>query len=468
MKAPIKTFPVFMQEDNNYDPIFGLTQNGQYNRKDRDRNDYERQIFSTSKSINVYAVSRANIVTGVRVRTELANRIMHSKIKQNKNVPYPEMFQGVYVIEKFIINRENFSNPNEVIRYIRDTNNLELEYEQVVAIREMFNHASVHDRGYVIRLVHFIPIDELVKNHEVYLTNVDILITTKNPGDSTMHPMSELGQAAQANVRVSEYGEPNIIAIDITNVDHPGKQYYMKIGSTVHKLTSTINNETPNGYSVVVKHQGTIIENKRGGLDKLSEAGIYETYDDANYNGNSEILLKYATLKHNLESLEKKKETEELRLTNDKLKMENELEVLKEKRRQEIAKWRQDKKKRKHDLKVVKEKHLAEMKILETKHKHELELQEQRYKQSLLDYDKKALDNKNMMDKHSLEIGILRRKHLMEIKIFKDKVIYERNREKWKYKAEHKKEAFKNNNDKIKAVLEIIGKLLGMGILLMK
>lgn len=457
MKTPIKTSPIFMEDIPNDDPLFGYNYNGVFNKDDKETNDYERQIFSTSKNAAVFSISRNNIVTGVRVRTELANRMMHTSIKQKKNVTLPDMFQGVYVIEKYYINREAYSNANDVINYIRNTNNIELDHEQLESVREMFSHASVHTKSYVIRLVHFVAISELIKNHEVYLSDLDIVLSINKPDDSTMHPMSNLGQASRANERVSEYAEPNILAIDITNVDHPGKVYYMKIGSTIHKMISTTNENTPSSYSVVVKHRGNIIENVRGDLEDIEKVGIYETYDEANYNGNSELVLKYATLETNLETLKRKSEMEEYKLKSEKLKIENELTVLKEKNRQE-------KEKRKHELKVLKEKHEADMDMLTTKHKNELELHAQKYKQSVLDYDKKAMDNKNIMEKYIMDIGILKRKHIMEIQIFKEKVIYERN----KRDNDLLNDKRKNNTDMVKSVLDMVSKAFMLTTAIMK
>ena len=475
MKTPIKTRPIFLVDDPNYDPLFGYNANGVFNKDDKIGNDYERQIFSTSKNVSVFCVARNNIATGVRVRTELANRMAHTNMKQNKSVTLPDMFQGVYVIEKFYINKEAYSNAYDAINYIRNTNNVELDHDQLEGVREMLSHSSPHSRSHVIRLVHFVAIEELIKNHEVYLSSLDIVLTINKPDDNTMHPMSNLGQASKANVRVSEYAEPNIIAVDITNVDHPGKVYYMKIGSTIHKLISTTNEDTPSSYSIVVKHRGNIVENVRGDLTDIDKVGIYETYDEANYNGNSELVLKYATLETNLETLKRKSEMEEYKLTNEKLKIENELTVLKEKRRQEKEKWElektkrnneleDEKKKREHELKVLREKHEADMKMLTTKHKNELELHEQKYKQSVLDYDKKAMDNKHMMEKYIMDIGILKRKHVMEIQIFKEKVISERNKRDNDLLNNNRK----NNTDMIKSVLDIVGKVFMLSTAMLK
>ena len=457
MKTPIKTNPIFLEDNPSNDPLFGYNANGVFNKNDKIANDYERQIFSTSKNVSVFCVSRNNIATGVRVRTELANRMAHTRMKQKKEATLPDMFQGVYVIEKYYINKEAFSNVYDVINYIRNTNNVELDHDQLENVKEMFLHTSPHSQSHVIRLVHFVAIEELIKNHEVYLSSLDIVLTINTPDDSTMHPMSELGQASKANVRVSKYGEPNIIAIDITNVDHPGKEYYMKIGSTIHKLISTTNEDTPSSYSIVVKHRGSIVENVRGDLTDIDKVGIYETYDEANYNGNSELVLKYATLETNLETLKRKSEMEEYKLKSEKLKIENELTILKEKRRQE-------KKKREHELKVLREKHKADMDMLTTKHKNELEMHEQKYKQSVLDYDKKSMDNKNMMEKYIMDIGILKRKHIMEIQIFKEKVISERNKRSNDLLNNNRK----NNADMIKSVLDIVGKVFMLSTAVLK
>lgn len=344
--TPIESETIYCDEQVTNDPLFSNNVNHiTANHPDYGKNDYSMQLFS-SRDEDLYCIHQNNMISGIRTRSMIDGFGISNNIGNNDDGTINH--HGVYVVEVFTIQKEYNANADKVIEYILSSTNIDIPKDSLNSIRDKLRIKDSSANGIRIRLVSVVPMNIINKYLYVYIKNLNVVISKINPLDKNnniMHPLSYSTMEYESSERIRRYNEPNIISIDITNRDNDGKPYYIKIGETVQRLKSSNNNTTPDGYTYIVKNMGAITESVSGELEDIKSMGIYDTYDDAMYNGNPKLRLdndrlKYEINKQKMDADKSKKvlELDLLRIKHEKEKMEIEIEQLKSKLEHEITK----------------------------------------------------------------------------------------------------------------------------------
>lgn len=293
----------YLHEDINNDDFF-KTHNGiTATHQEYNEHDYTVQIFSSTRE-ETYAIHRNNIITNVRFMPGLELFGRRAKMDETNN------HHGVYIVQKYHIHRRAGNYYKHIVEYLRTTYNLDLDTASIGDLRSVLN--SYVDRSassLQIRLISFVPNYELNKHQSVYLPDVDMVITRLDPNDEhndMMHPCSSQCEFDRTKSLINT--DRNIILLDIVNKESKYKPYYICVGNEIIKLTSTPNDTKSDGYRILTKTNGVITNTHSGGLDNLATVGVFETEEEAKYNGDQKLKLDKAKLEHEVFKLKNEKE----------------------------------------------------------------------------------------------------------------------------------------------------------------
>ena len=458
--TPIVCSSGYFEESITNDIIFSTnySNNITANSNDWRDNDYELQFFNTMEDIKMVTVHRTNMITGMRRRPSLANFGFTNGFAKEKRFSA----DGVYVIENYTVFTENAASFAEIREYIYSIDNsIELSDNDKHAMRGLFNKPTSNcSAGYRFRIVYYIPEETIKKNNTLYLYDLDTVISTVAPNKDLIHPNSKKARKMNSNNRVNEYAEPNLLSIDITNLDSPNKSYFIKIGSKVQKITSSVNDTAHEGYSYVVKNHNSIVEHMTGSLADLPSVGIYETYDQAEFDGNSELKLKNEKLISDVSKtkLDKEKMEQEYELNLLKLKLEKEQlanDKIKLDRDRDRLELELDSLRHKLDTELIKS--ANDIESMRMRYEHEKETLRIKLKIQYLDYDKKILDNEIVITKFEIDVHMDKLKNQFDknLAVFKHELDVEKNQ------AKHK-------HDRDKTNIDIISKVINGALLIVK
>lgn len=415
----------YNQEKQLEDEIFRHPTNIRERNENNGVYDYTLQCFLSRPNDFAYILHPSNIVTNIRNEPGIERFGMDNRIGKDE---HRDSYHGVYIVENFIIHRRSADNAITVLNYIKNNANIDITAdEKARLIRHMEDSNRTADTV-KIRVIRVVPEAILNKYISVYIKRLNLVITKLSPTKANekalIHPSSYLGETMRKCDNIVNMEDTNLIAIDIINNDNPGKPYYIKIGSEPLRLISRGDSLEPDGYNFIIKNKGVIVTEKDGILAQLNAAGVYESEDEAIYNGNPKLKLEVEKLSHDIDKLRAEKDKTIQQLELDLLKIDHDKEKIsheKDKMEQEII---QLKDKREHEL---------------TKYKHEKEMFE--------------LNRVNEETKHQYTMN----KMIMETYTYKTKS-----------DIEYKNTALKNTQDNVKQNIELLSKIIVFGGTLIK
>jgi len=269
--------------------------------------DYKMNIFS-SMGHGMKTIYQNNISTPIRSKHTLT--ALGSGFNLSDGV-------GAYIVETYTLSTKVGIDVNGMLDHYLNDDALTVSASVKAQVAELIKVEAKRTRSAIpltIRLFTFIP-KQIIDHHtSVYIPSHNIVITKCDYNNMPQHPWSTSRLDHDSKLRLTNQ-PANVISIDIT--DHGnndtgvvndnvkiGRSFYMSIGDKVHKLSSSTDNITPSGATIVLKKQGTVtdvISNIK--LEDLEEHGIFTNEADAIYHGDNKLRIEDTRLKHDLKKL---------------------------------------------------------------------------------------------------------------------------------------------------------------------
>lgn len=327
---------------------------------DEDMPDIKRYIFSTMGS-DLVSINRSNMVNCIRTKANLNNYIITNELARivDKNLSATPI--GVFVIDYYCYYNDFRINLDHILKFYcmnGGATNIDPDISSAIA-DDIFRKGFLNKTPskYEIKILTFIPKDEILANGFVYIPTVDLCICKNKVNDTITHPFSN-GVVNFDTIHKFQNGtvsDINKIFIEIVDNDSI-KPYYINIGNEVHKIFSTKNINKHNQVKMFIQKNGGIYKDEIVTLDQCNKLGLYSTYDEADSFGNISKKIESDKLKLEFE-----------KISMEKNKLEHNLEVLNIELEQLKDKHRMDMIKRKEDLNFLITKNSLDLNYMKTK-----------------------------------------------------------------------------------------------------
>ena len=383
---PISTENVYL-EKNMHDDILFTGPNGEsVIGSDKDIFDCKIQLFSTMDT-TPYVTYSNNVSVPIRSGPSFHNFHITYGFGSNKGNLNKK---GVVILETITLTGLGRKQMRSSLDKILRTKNVDIMDSQYQDFLKAINKRMNNPNYVELRFGTFIKEDDINEFGNVYVSKYNLVISNRLPEDDMVHPNSKVANRRDTVLRVNGFEEPNIVAIDITDRHNVGKPYYIKIGNKVHTIVSTVDMTTEDGYSFTIKTNGQVVNTIDGSLSDINSVGIYESKDEAEYNGDANLKLTSAKLENELLKTKNDKERLEVTWENEKLKLENELLMLEKKIKHEELK------------------HRKEIELLGIKYNNEINMHRMKIQHSINEHDQKSTESRinhiHSMEKSSIDI----------------------------------------------------------------
>jgi hypothetical protein len=331
------------------------------NDKDYRKPDREQYIFSTMGTGLITLYSN-NMIASVRTKDTLNGYHMYSEI--NKLTGAKEPKNGVYIVDYYTMFNNYDTSIETIIQHYLNNSALDYDVSVIEGIRKQINsHKSVfRPPTFRIRLVTFIPEDEIRTKGFVYVSTSDVVIAKGMMSSKLMHPNST-GYKNSA-FRAYSY-KHNVLHLEVVD-NHSSDPYYIKIGNNVETIFPTRDDSRKSGGALRLSTNNVDMVTRTSDLNGLAnDLGIYRDPREAEANG----------------SIDKITNLEKLKLDKEKIELEY------------------------HKIEREKERLLEEKEFLKSKYEFELKLYEQKFKLIDLDIVKKYNEATLGMHKFILELN---------------------------------------------------------------
>lgn len=287
-----------------------ITENPLYERPDY------TQHYITTMDRAVFMLDKRNILTPVRKYPNIAfagKRMMGPDLSAEIGT------HGVYIIDRYVLQGRNGFDIHKFCEYYDHLDTFSKEITGIVRAVYLESVTASRLEPAIIRMVTFVPENDINYHNHLYLPTADLCITTEIPDNDKLpklvHPRSrEYIRSAKSVNKDNE----NVVKFDIIDNDAPGKSYYVKIGERVERLVSRVDMEEENSCSIIIGRYGVSESTVEHAMpEDYQDHGIYVTHEDAVVNGDRDAEL--AKLRY-VDASETRKEKRELH----KLRMEHE------------------------------------------------------------------------------------------------------------------------------------------------
>lgn len=242
--------------------------------------DYKKYYFSTFDS-NTKVVYKNGMVSPIKQHPNLRGYLGEERLKKmfgNKGYT-----RGVLIVEYFnIIGTSNIAQAENIINHYLYNENIIYNDETKLAIRETLL-ANKTKRGYndtKIRIISFIPEDQIKNNQSVYHIDTDSMIIYGNVNEHHIHPKGKkFVNEKKPDLKI----DTNIVMVDI--IDDTVKPYFIKIGNTVEKVLSRTSTTKSNRVKVNIMRRGVVVKTHKSYIKDMKELGIYTSQEECEING---------------------------------------------------------------------------------------------------------------------------------------------------------------------------------------
>lgn len=302
---------------------------------------HDRRIFMFSNCEEmVFSVDVNNIPQTIRnidIGESSDGAELLYKITNNRDIAAST--RGVCILETIYIQQGMRANPECVYEYI--SNNRDL-YTNIQGL-EVNSWKEIGGKQLTsIQLVTFIPEQILLKQKNMYIPNINIVLTIGALRRKVLHPNS-LQAMIEDNRLIATpkqwVGHSSTLNINDSESDSP---YYMASGNDIFKVYPTNDKTKPNGFSYIVYCNDVKVLDTNGPISQLDKIGIYKTYEQARTKNDLSLLIEEEKI-----NLEKEK------ITYSKLKTKTEYDNLVYKNKLENSNMN---KKHRHEIAMQKSK----------------------------------------------------------------------------------------------------------------
>lgn len=359
--------------------------------------------------------------------------------------------EGIYIVEYFRLTRCVGDNLEKTLDHINNvahhiTNDPEALMELKTLINQnLGNGKNNYNKYLTLRLVHFLPKEELVNNDAVYISNLNIVIAHSGTNRLILHPKS-----TAASRHIEGVSLPTLSSVTyeiVLNKLNPSDTdvYYVRNGNGSDPIRVTLDPDREEGVFKRTFINGIASDSVYCKLEEMGEKfGIYPTRELAETAGDISKQMEFDKLKNERLKIEldfkkiqsdnekinvdlKKLEVDyhKLEVDNNKLEVEkNRLEVDKKKLETELKKISLENKK----IDFERRKLQFEKEALKVKHIIERRGLEAKLKLAKLDVNKKKIEMCLLKYKSSIEVETL--KYKLRHDLTMAKFALEKNREK--------------------------------------
>lgn len=378
------------------------------------------QLFYFNTISNPQLAQAINILHHNNVAIPVSHTLDHEKMKLLSRVlgldPLREnrygYVEGIYIAEYHRMTRshinEGMTAYNYMIKgkgFIADPQN-EYGFKETI-MKTLDNYGRCdYERAVDVRVIYFVPKQELIDNDSVYIPKLNIVIANMLMNQEVYHPLS---YAMTHDIEGLSFDNAASITFEIVknkqNPDEPNC-YYVRSGKDIVTIKVTYSDTREEGAYKKEYLNGMETRKEFCELAQMGKQfGIYPSKELAESDGNIEsiIALKRTENENNKLELEKKKlEVETEKLSNEVKRLglaKNQLEFEKDKLNQDY-------------LKLEKEKEL-----LIKRYEFELEMAKYKIDVSNMEIDRKRLDDIIFMKKSFLDFEYQKRKIAHDIEM---------------------------------------------------
>lgn len=320
---------IVIQEEMIYDKIFcnddlpdrtdhSLETDSTYKLSDR-----QQYVFSTMGP-GLYVMYPNGFASEIRTKPALLNQTDLIKFLSGPN----STGRGVYIVENMLLHRSYFSSEEFKVSLTNRFKAMNFNInttKQTANLIDIVNAMTKH-RQYVhpfvkFRLVTFIPEKVILEGMRIYNPATGLLIGYGPITDLILHPCNTkyIEKLKEASSTIK-----NFVEIDIVD-NTTDKDYWMKIGNqTVHLVPERDYRRREACYVSISLNEKMMYSDSSTLQDAAKVLGIYNTKEEAEYNGNKDNILKEMEYKIKFDNLQ----NETLKLNQDIIKLRNDNDKL--------------------------------------------------------------------------------------------------------------------------------------------
>lgn len=345
--------------------------------------------------------------------------------------------EGIYVVEYFRLTQCSRDNIDKTLHHMGNiVHHITNDPETLLEIKNLINQnlgniKRRYNKSITIRLVHFLPKEELVNNDAVYISNLNIVVAHSGTNRIILHPKSI---SASRNIEGVTLSTLSSVTYEIVlNKLNPSDTdvYYVRNGNGSDPIRVTVDPDREEGVFKRIFINGISSDSLYCKLEEMGEKfGIYPTKELAEAAGDINKQMEFDKLKN--ERLKIELDFKKIQSDNEKINVDlKKLEV-------DYHKLEVDKKKLETDLKRIalenkkidfeRRKLQFEKESLKVKHIIERRGLETKLKLAKLDVNKKKIETYLLKYKSSIEVETLKYKLRHDLTMAKFGL--EKNREK--------------------------------------
>lgn len=309
---------------NDYNATSSITGDSCYMKPDRVQN-----IFSTMYDIPAYVMYNDGMVSCITPRQAILRQTSMLKKICGENTRVPKYGEGIFIVTKYYIRRVNIYGDefNQEITQrvkshpaLRDVNDMDVQ--DVIHNLITCTRQKMYTKPYVeIRVVNFIPVDEIVRYGMLYLPDQGLTIGLDCLNDAIQSPVSEM---YVQNIKEFVASTQNYVEININDKENPNMMRYMKVGEHLMQIKPSYNYDKEDGCTFEIYRNDVLVTKETCRLDEMEEKlGIFNSKDQAKFNG--DIKLKLDKMKIELEEM--KLNSDILRIDFENKKLQHEIDT---------------------------------------------------------------------------------------------------------------------------------------------
>lgn len=380
-----------IQEQRENDVIFcnndipGIRENDIKNDSTYKSPDRQQYVFSTMGN-HLYVLYPNGFASEIREKKALLYQSGLAKFLKGSHVNG----RGVYIVESMLFHRSYLSNYEFVFGLTERFKSIDFNYnanllsQQLLAeVNLLSRHGKYQNINVRFRLVTFIPETAIIEGQRVYHPDSGLVIGYGLISPGVVHPCNS---EFLKNNRNAESDIKNFIEIDIVD-NTTNNEYWTTIGNKPIRLFPERDYRREDACYINFNINEKMINSKSASLQDAADVlGIYNSKEEAEYNGNRENMLKEMEYKIRYEGIQNDniklhQDIAKLKNDNDKLAIEKQRLTLDYKRLlfdfEKLSfdrdKMDVDKLKSEIEYKLIKEKYRVDMYKLaaELKHMHQ-------------------------------------------------------------------------------------------------